>query len=264
MSKSEPLIELENVTFSYPDFADRIVFSDLTLGLPPGIVSLVGQNGTGKSTLLLLAAGSVLPQEGRVRIMGIDTAELRDEHERQRYVSYVFQNMEFETEEPAGALLDYVYENGFHEDRSKAFLDELIDVFELKRCLDKRTQEISKGEMQRVILAFSLLYGSKILVLDEPIFALEDYQKTRALDYLTGYARKEGVSLYFSLHELELSKKYSDHTLLFYKDQRIILGPTEQVFTRDNIEEAFQIPYHMLKIKQALYREMLTAAERDV
>jgi ABC-type cobalamin/Fe3+-siderophores transport system ATPase subunit len=255
------LIEYENITFSYPE-GDRTVFEDLSLTLPNGSVSFIGQNGTGKSTLMLLGGGFLLPDEGTVRIDGIDTRELTDEHERQRYISLIFQNMEFETEEPIGTLLNFVYENGYHENKNDDFVPQLTAAFELEHCLGKKTQEISKGELQRTILAFSLLYGSKILLMDEPIFAMEDYQKERAMDFLVQYAKDNALSIYYSVHELDISQKYSDHILLFYyRDGRLTdiqLGPTEEIFNRDNIEEAFQIPYYMLKKREALYRERLT------
>ncbi len=254
------MIEYENITFGYPE-GDRNVFESLSLTLPSGSVSFVGQNGTGKSTLMLLGGGSLLPDEGTVRIEGVDTKQLRDEHERQRYISLIFQNMEFETEQQIGTLLDFVYENGYHEDKNDDFIPQLIKVFELERCLDKKTQEISKGELQRTILAFSLLYGSKVLLMDEPIFAMEDYQKEKSMEFLVQYAKEHDLSIYYSVHELDISQKYSDHILLFcYRDGRLTdinLGPTDEVFSRDNIEEAYQIPYHMLKKRETLYRERL-------
>ena len=249
-------IRFENVSFSYPE-TERNIFNSLSLSLPKGIVSLIGQNGTGKSTLLLLTGGSVIPSSGRVTIRGIDTAELRDERTRQKYVSFVFQNMEFETEESIGDLLWQVYENGFHKQKKEDFIAELVKIFELEPVLAKKTQAVSKGELQRTILAFSLLYGSQILLMDEPVFALEDYQKERAMDFVTGYAKEENLSIYYSVHELELSRKYSDYILLFFKDSGPLLGPTREIFNRQTLEKAYEIPYAFLYKQEALYRENL-------
>lgn len=242
------------------DGSSTPVFRGLDLELPRGIVSLVGRNGTGKSTLLALAAGSIVPDEGRVLVRGTDTRELRDETERQRSVSYVFQNMEFETEEPIGDLLEAVYAGGFHPVKRPGFVAELVEAFELAPFLDRRTQEVSKGELQRTILAFSLLWGSPLLVMDEPIFALEDRQKERALEYLCAYARREAVGLYFSLHELDLSRRFSDHLLLFRRGAPPRLGATAELFTRETIEQAYEAPFDMLKRREAIYRKMLSGA----
>jgi ABC-type cobalamin/Fe3+-siderophores transport system ATPase subunit len=254
-------ITLENISFYYPDTA-RLVFSDLSINLPRGITTLVGQNGTGKSTLLRLAAGVLLPVQGSVLLRGIDTRTLRENQERYRHVSLVEQNIEFETEESIGDLLQDVHENGFHETKDPGLVTELVEVCELNKVLSRKTQEVSKGELQRTIIAFSLLYGSKILMFDEPIFALEDYQKHRIMKYLVEYAKSRDLSLYYSVHELDISEKYSDYLLLFHKNGRIELGATSQLYNRGNIEEAFEVPYVMLKRKEAIYREYLQDRSR--
>jgi iron complex transport system ATP-binding protein len=258
-------IRFEAVDYAWVDEEDGTrtpVFEGLDLELPRGIVSLVGQNGTGKSTLLALAAGSILPDAGRVLVDGTDTRELRDEAERQRYASYVFQNMEFETEVPIAGLLEAVHEAGFHAERRPGLVAELVEAFELAPVLNRRTQEVSKGELQRVILAFSLLYGSPLVVMDEPIFALEERQKDRALEYLCAYARQERIGLYFSLHELDLSRKYSDHLLLFSRGTPPRIGPTAEMFTREIIERAYEVPFDVLKKRETLYRKVLTETLR--
>jgi ABC-type cobalamin/Fe3+-siderophores transport system ATPase subunit len=249
-------IRIDNITYTYPETLDP-VFENLSITLPPGITSLAGQNGTGKSTLLLLAGGILLPQTGSVCVHNIDTRDIRDETIRQRYVSFVYQNMEFETEETIEPLLHYVYDHGYCENKNDNFITTLITVFELTPVLGKKTQDISKGELQRVILAFSLLYGSKIIMMDEPVFAMEQHQKIKALEFFHDYAKKEKVSMYYSVHELELTEKYSDYMLLFDKKRNIRLGPTDEIFTKENLEQAYQIPYSMLKTKEALYRSLL-------
>ncbi|MCP4397993.1 MAG: ATP-binding cassette domain-containing protein, partial [bacterium] len=200
-------IHFDNISFHYPD-SSTPVFQDLSLELSSGMTAVVGQNGTGKSTLLLLAAGLLLPKTGTVFLQGQDTKALQDERARQRFASCIFQNMEFETEENVGDLLHAVLQNGFRENKHEDVINMLSEVFELEAFLQQKTQEISKGELQRTILAFSLLYGSRILVMDEPVFAMEAHQKHRALEFLKEFAALEGTSIYYSVHELELSQTY--------------------------------------------------------
>lgn len=253
-------IIFENVTFRYPR-TGAVIFEDFSLNLLKGVTCFVGQNGTGKSTMLLLAAGILPPTEGKVYIQGIDTAQLRDEQERQRYVSYIFQNMEFETEEDLGTLLHYVYEHGFYEQREAGFIEKLIDVFELKPFLQNKTQELSKGELQRTILAFSLLYGSRIIMMDEPIFAMEEYQKHRAMKFMTEFAKQHDISIYYSVHELDVSQKYSDYSLLFQIHASPVYGLTRRVLTREHLEKAYEVPLIFLKQKEMLYRRALQEDE---
>ena len=253
-------VRFDGVSFRYPE-AERNVFRGLALTLPKGVVSLVGQNGTGKSTLLLLAGGVLVPTRGKVYVRGRDTAELRDERQRHRYVSFIYQNLEFETEECVGDLLIQVCEQGYRETQDEAFIERLVEIFELASALGKKTQELSKGQLQRTILAFSLLYGSRIIMMDEPIFALEDYQKKRVMEFLCEYARETGTSIYYSVHELEISQRYSDHILLFPRGGVPSVGPTSEVFTRTNIEEAYEVPFTMLKRREALFRQLLIRSD---
>jgi len=255
MGNSEYPIILENISFRYE--AEKTVFKDMSLKLPGGVVSLVGQNGSGKSTLLLLAGGRILPQEGSVKIGITDTKEISGEDERNRLVSFVYQNMEFETEETIGELLPEIYENGFHDKKVPGLLKTIIDVMDLQNILDKKTGDISKGEMQRTVIAFSLLYGSKIIMMDEPVFALENNRKSIVLAYLNEYAKQFNVTIYYSIHEIDLSEKYSDQVLLFTKEGQILIGPTAELLTRTNIENAYQVPMDMLHQRENLFRKHL-------
>ena len=249
-------VELQAVSYAYPE-GSELVFHNLSLRLPAGAVALVGQNGTGKSTLMLLASGIAVPNDGTVLLGGVDTRQLRDHRVRQRHVSLIHQNMEFETEQPIGDLIAHVYRTGYHEEHSEEFVRELVNVFELRGVLHKRTQEVSKGELQRTLLAFCLLYGSRVLMMDEPVFALEDRQKRTVMGFLYEYARRERLTWYYSVHELELSAEFSDHVILFRQDHAPFIGSTAEVHTREQVEQAYEVPYDFLKRREALYRQAL-------
>lgn len=232
--------------------------------MPSGITSLVGQNGTGKSTFLLLAAARLFPAAGTIETLGMDTAAYRGAHldpdledERNRLVSVVYQNMEFETEAPIGELFEFVYANGYRAEKPAELLQTIISELELHDDLQYRTQELSKGALQRAVIAFSLLYGSRLLVMDEPVFALEDARKERVFRFLTDFVRSENTALLYSAHELHLSEQYSDNVLLFDKQGGIEVGPASEMLEREKVEAAFQVPLTLLYRKERLYRETL-------
>jgi ABC-type cobalamin/Fe3+-siderophores transport system ATPase subunit len=246
--------EFQNVTFAYEPGAPA-VFNDLTLTVPPGVTSLTGPNGSGKSTLLLLASGRLLPSAGTVLLEGEDTAAL-DDGSKNRLCSLVYQNMEFETEEPLGQLLEFVQTNGFASGE-RGLLKTVIEEFELQGVLHRPTQHLSKGEMQRAVMAFSLLYGSRVVVMDEPVFAMEDAQKRRTLAFVAQHSRDHGVSFLYSAHELELTRDFADRVMLFSKTGTVSLGSAEDLLTRQNLEDAYQVPYALLHQKERLYRSAL-------
>ena len=258
----ESPVIFKDVVFQWAE--GETLFTSLSLELPRGITALTGQNGSGKSTLMLLAGGRILPQSGEVILNGKSTDKYFDEEERNLAASFVYQNMEFETEEKAGSILEQVAEAGSLGIDSSSVYDELKTALELENILDRPLQNNSKGEMQRLICAFALLYGSPIIFMDEPFFAMEEKQREKALEYISHYIHRREASLFISLHELELSTKYSDNTLLFYKDDRMMLGKTDEVLTKKHIEEAYQLPMDLLHSKQVLYRENLAKPQTDL
>ncbi|MBQ8678566.1 MAG: ABC transporter ATP-binding protein [Treponema sp.] len=271
-------LEFNDVTFTYPpvegdldengkQIEPKPVFEHFSAQLPKGFVSFVGQNGCGKSTLMLLASGRLSPTGGTVSLLGQNPANLPEE-EKNLLASVIYQNMEFDTEDKVSELLSYVYQNGALKGKAKAIRDtteggdllgEVIDVFELKNVLEHPLTKLSKGEIQRVLLAFGILYGSASLFMDEPLFAMENYQKENALAYLKEFVHKTGTTIYISMHELDLTKKYADTVLLFYPNRNMALGTPEEVLTRDEVEKAYGVPYAMLKDHENLSREYLNS-----
>ena len=267
-------LKFEDVSFAYPpvegdvdDDGKQIVppaiFDHFNAALPAGFVSLVGPNGSGKSTFMLLAAGRVLPQAGSVQIFGQDTSGVSPE-EREQFASYIYQNMELDTDEETAALLEYVYKNGNLRgsasgilDNKKDFLQEIQEVFEVQDLLDKKFSALSKGQLQRALVTFALLYGSKSIFMDEPFFAMENRQKEAALKYLKEYSSATCVPVYISMHELDLTKKYADTVMLFYPNHDIDLGTAEEVLTDEALEKSYGVPASMLKQSEELSREQI-------
>ena len=273
-----PFICFDAVQFTYPplegdtdengnQIIPKPVFYNFSAEFPAGAVHLTGPNASGKSTFMLLAAGRLHPERGSVRLFGSDTARLSPE-QLQEYASFIYQNMEFETAQPAAELLAYVYANGFFSGNTPAIdsntyrslHEEVISVFELEPVLAHRLTELSKGEIQRVLLAFSFLYGSKSIFMDEPLFALEQYQKERALSYIRSYAKQKQVPIYLSMHELELTRRFAELVMLFYPDRTIDLGTPDEVLTQSALEKAYGVPLAMLKDAEKLTRENLKEA----
>lgn len=274
-------LKFNDVTFTYPQvegdldsegkqIVPQSVFEHFSAEFPKGVfLSLVGQNGCGKTTFLMLASGRIKPVSGNVELLGKNPATLSEE-QKTSLASIIYQNMEFETDEKVKNLLLSVYKNGSLKgkssairDSSKDFLEEVTEVFELKDILEHSLVHISKGEIQRVILAFSLLYGSPAIFMDEPMFAMEERQKEESLSYLKEFVKKTGTTIYCSMHELDLTKKYADLVLLFYPNRDMSLGTPDEVLTAEDLEKAYNIPAAMLKEKETLNREQLVEIARQ-
>ncbi len=265
-------IQFQDVRFAYPPIEGDVdqdgnqiipapIFDHCNAELPGGFVSLVGPNASGKSTFMLLAAGRLLPQQGKVFLFNNDTSKL-SEKDREKLASFIYQNMEFETDDTVSELLNYVYSNGCFignadENKSQDLLSQVSEVLELEGLMNHKLNGLSKGEMQRVILAFALLYGSKSIFMDEPLFALENYLKHNVLKYLKEYCTAYGTNIYISMHELELNRIYPDNILLFYPNRDMEFGTPEEILTDEALEKAYGVPAAMLKDSEALTRKAL-------
>ena len=272
----DTFIQFDNISFAYPPAEEtaetRPIFQNFTAVLPGGFVSLVGPNASGKSTFMLLAAGRILPQQGTVYLLGRNTLELTGE-ERSQLASFIYQNMEFDTEDTVAQLVQQVYTNGcfqgccqpvaLESTDHKDLLEQVKWVLELDELEEKPLSTLSKGQMQRVILGFSLLYGSKSIFMDEPLFAVENKQKHRILDYIRKYCEDFGITVYISMHELELSRMYPHKVLLFYPNRDMDFGTPQEVLVPDALEKAYGVPAAMLKDAESLTRRSLQEQYQD-
>ncbi len=278
-------LTFDNVSFTYPLMGDEIetdengkpilpspVFDYFTASLPGGFTSLIGPNASGKSTFMLLAGGRVKPQQGKVLLFGKDIAAL-DEASRSRLASFLYQNMEFEQDDAVKALLEQVQTAGATRDAAQKqgvsspalpTLSDVISVFELEKILDRKLNGISKGEMQRVLMAFAVLYGSKSIFMDEPMFAMEDVQKHKAMEYLRDYSIKNKIPVFIAMHELDLSRKYAENVLLFYPNRDIDFGTPDEVLTNEALEKAYGVPVALLRETETLNRKSLNEAAEAV
>lgn len=291
MSALTPVIHFSDVSYQWPDLekegtaesaAGRPVFEGFNVDIPGGFISLTGPNGTGKSTFMLLAGGRILPNAGRIDLAGINTRELcgewadkngkpgpgltpEIEHKRNLVCSFLYQNMEFEPQDgdsaSIGSLLEYVYSNGGHCSKNEQYLLNVVQTFEIELLRNRKLDAVSKGEIQRILLAFSALYGSRVLMMDEPIFAMEQYQKERALEFFKDMQLRTGTTVLVSLHELALTRKYADTVLLFYPDHRIDMGSCAEILTKEALEDAYGVPAAMLYDTERLVRNTMIEQE---
>ena len=282
-----PAIEFSDLSFFYVNEdapADprqlttedlTLVFEHLDLHIPRGLTALIGENGVGKSTLLLLAGGRLFPAAGSVSLLGTDTAAFRGadqdpalEEERNRLVSFVYQNMEFETDLALGEVLGQVFAGGFHDPSRAGLVDEIVRSFDLSDYLPRPMAALAKGPMQRAVMAMALLYGSKIILMDEPVFAMEEPRKEQVMEYVRAFSKQTDTPVVYTAHNIDLCRKYSESMLILKKNPDpgslpYLLGPTREVCTKENIVAAYRVPYDTLHHKEHLYREMLLNRAKD-
>jgi cobalt/nickel transport system ATP-binding protein len=183
---TEPLIELRNVTFSYPG-APFPVFQDFNYQVLPGKnVGLVGPNGSGKTTLLHLMMGLLRPQTGSITIFGDEVKTEKDFMAVRQKVGLLFQNPDDQLFCPT--VLEDVAFGPLNQGKAPAAAIEIARATMARLGLagfeDRVTYKLSGGEKKLVSLATVLAMAPRLLLLDEPTSGLDEPTKDRLIHIL--------------------------------------------------------------------------------
>ncbi|MCK1795017.1 ABC transporter ATP-binding protein [Streptomyces sp. XM4193] len=200
-------LELNDVTLTYPDGAGQLTALDsVDLRVPAGrITAVVGPSGSGKSSLLAVAATLVAPDSGRVRVAGADTtgwsrralAELR----RTR-IGIVFQQPNLLPALTVDEQLRVMaHLNGGTGRGVRERASELLEAVGLTAQADRRPHQLSGGQRQRVNIARALMNAPDVLLVDEPTSALDHERGAAVVALLTRLTRERGTATVLVTHD---------------------------------------------------------------
>jgi cobalt/nickel transport system ATP-binding protein len=183
---NEPLIELHNISYTYPG-ATQPVFEDFNFQLLPGKhLGLVGPNGSGKTTLLHLIMGLLRPQAGRIVILGQEVKKEKDFLDVRQKVGLLFQHADDQLFCPT-VLEDVAFgplNQGKTPAEAMASARETMEGLGLAGFEDRVTYKLSGGEKKLVSLATVLAMQPQLLLLDEPTTGLDEATRHRLIHIL--------------------------------------------------------------------------------
>ncbi|GAB2855239.1 ABC transporter ATP-binding protein [Actinocorallia aurea] len=200
-------LDLTDVTLTYPDGASRLTALDhVTLHVPGGsLTAIVGPSGSGKSSLLAVAAALITPDAGTVAVDGTAvTGMSRRELTalRRAKIGVVFQQPSLLPSLTAAEQLRVTTRIGGRErrgarDRAMA----LLDAVGLADQAGRRPQELSGGQRQRVNIARALMNEPRVLLVDEPTSALDHARGAAVIDLITRLTRERGTATVLVTHD---------------------------------------------------------------
>ncbi len=220
-----PMVSLEGVRFAYGDGGFALGIERLTIARGEH-VACIGPSGTGKTTLVNLIAGIVVPSAGRVTLDGAVISALADDERRAARIAtigMVFQQFE---------LLDYLstLENVLlpYHVSSRLVLDDnvqrraldLVEATGIGHALERRPAQLSQGERQRVALCRALVTQPRLVICDEPTGNLDPDTAGTTLDLLFEQVRRGGATLLMVTHDHGLLDRF-DRTV----DMRELAAP---------------------------------------
>ncbi len=210
-------------------------------------VGLVGESGSGKTTLARLLIAADTPDAGTVTLDGQPWSALPERARRaaRRDLRFVPQDPlgSFDPRSTVAGVLRDALRGGEEEDRATPA--ELLDRVHLSaELLDRRPRTLSGGQRQRVAIARALATRPRVLVLDEPVSALDVQVQAAILDLLLELRRDEGLSLVLVSHDLGVIRRVCD-TMLVMSGGRVVESGT--------VDDVFRSPQHLLT------RELLAA-----
>src|SRR6266498_1673452 len=179
------MIEVHNVAKSY---GSTPVLSDVNLVIEGGeFVSLVGQSGVGKSTLIKLLTREELPTSGRIYVAGRDISELNRSELPiyRRKIGVIFQDFRLLNQKTVSENIAYALEVcGAPAQDIKRRVPKILELVGLERRTTNYPPELSGGEQQRVAIARALIHSPKILIADEPTGNLDPVNTWEIIDLL--------------------------------------------------------------------------------
>ncbi|WP_430868644.1 ABC transporter ATP-binding protein [Demequina aurantiaca] len=205
------MIEFDDVTLTYPDGASRVTAVDsVSLTVEPGTVTcLTGPSGSGKSSLLALAATLIRPDSGRVAIAGSDATRMSGAQAselRRRSIGIVFQQANLIASLTALEQLQVMNELGAPGSRDSrgaatARATHLLEAVGLADQAGRRPHQLSGGQRQRVNVARALMNRPRVLLVDEPTSALDQDRGAQIIEIVLELTASEGTSTLLVTHD---------------------------------------------------------------
>ena len=235
------MLKVDALEFGY--HSTRKILDTIKFDVSNGeCVAVLGNNGAGKSTMLKCLNKIIAPQHGKVLINDADVLKMK-RLEIAKNTAYVAQKSEGSRITAYDAILlgrkPYIKLSPTHEDYQ--IVDRIISSLNLQDMTLRLIDELSGGELQKVMIARALAQQPKVLLLDEPTSCLDLKNQLEVLKLVQTITKENNIAVVIVIHDLNLAIRYCDR-FLFLKDNSIYCYGGIDVMTSENIEAVYQVP----------------------
>jgi len=245
----DPLLKINNL---YGGYHKETIIKDISLEIKKGdFLGIIGPNGSGKTTLLRLISRVLIPQKGNITLSDKDISRMNLK-EFCRRIAFV----------PQDTIINFsftVFEIvllGRIPHLKRLQLETKLDIEKAKTCLamtdtlslkEKRIDELSAGERQRVMIAKALTQEPVLLFLDEPTSHLDIGHQIQILDLLKKLNLQNNLTIVMVLHDLNLASEYCNRIVLLNEGGVFKEGVPQAVLTYQNIEAVYKTVVVVIK-----------------
>jgi len=211
---------------------------DASFGMDgPGVMALFGPSGSGKTTTAHAIAGLVRPERGHVTIGGerlFDKSAGIDIAARRRRIGYVFQDARLFPHLSVRRNLLFGWQRAGRP-LSGNQIDDVIGLLGLQHLLDRRPGKLSGGEKQRVAIGRALLAAPRLLLLDEPLTALDAPRRDEILRYLERLRDELRLPMVYITHSLDEVARLADNIAVFHQGRVVAHGSIYDILARSDL-----------------------------
>ena len=229
-------IRMEHVSHSY---GEHTVLRDFSMGIPDGeFISVIGGSGSGKTTVLKLINGLLIPDKGEIYVQDKDIRKV-DQNELRRKIGYVIQSIGLFPHMTIAENIGYVLsltkqDSSLIQERVK----EMMDIMQLEeQLLNRYPDELSGGQKQRVGIARALASHPKILLMDEPFGAVDEITRHSLQDEILRIYHALHITIFFITHDIREALRLGTRVMIM-KD-----GSIEQFDTPDVVKRQPQTEF---------------------
>ena len=249
------ILEISDLSVGYNK---KIVVDELSFKISPGIFyGIIGPNGAGKSTLFKAASGVLRPWKGSIKLMGKDVYRMP----RRELANIMAAVPQFQEAFFPFRVREFVQMGrypkrgrfGMLQSSDYKIIEESLHLMKIEALADKKINELSGGELQRVYISQALAQEPEILMLDEPTSHLDIGHQSIMLNLLKKMCLTTGMPILMIVHDLNLAAAYCDKLLLIDNGKVFAEGTPLEVLTKINIDTVYKTSVEIITEKSLSY-----------